>query len=295
MTLVFIYLYLMSYWHFFSILDNVKLKDLSAKHYELWRKEINKFDISTAHKNDIQKFIKIVLNRGSKMYDNEIKKEMDFYTLEEFKSFISNEDNLKFKCLYETLYYCGLRKGEIRALDWNDIDFNNNTLTIRKGLSDNVNGKKYIISSPKTLKSNRTLPLSKKFIDDLKALKESVMQYTNFREDWFVFGNELPLGDDAIRRRKNNNCKLAGVKQIRLHDFRHSCASLLISTGADIKIVAEFLGHTKIDETLNTYVHMFKSKLNNIVNIIDSLDEEPQNKIIDNIIDKNNDDYEIEI
>lgn len=121
------------------------------------------------------------------------------------------------------------------------------------------------------------------------------MQYTNFREDWFVFGNELPLVDDAIRRRKNNNCKLSNVKQIRLHDFRHSCASLLISTGADIKIVAEFLGHTKIDETLNTYVHMFKSKLNNIVNIIDSLDEMPQDKIIENIIDKDNDDYELEM
>ena len=137
------------------------------------------------------------------------------------------------------------------------------------------------------------MPLSKKFIDDLKALKESVMKYTNFKEDWFVFGNELPLGDDAIRRRKNNNCKLANVKQIRLHDFRHSCASLLISKGADIKMVAEFLGHTKIDETLNTYAHMFTNKLKSIVNIIDSLDEEPQNNLIDNIIDK--DDYEIEI
>ena len=81
------------------------------------------------------------------------------------------------------------------------------------GLSDNVNGKRYIITSPKTLKSNRILPLSKKFIDDLKALKESVMQYTNFREDWFVFGNQLPLGDDAIRRRKNKILELQKVAQ----------------------------------------------------------------------------------
>ena len=148
---------------------------------------------------------------------NERKKEMDFWTHEEFKKFISVEDDLMYRTFFKVVYYCGLRKGEARALDWNDIDFNNNTLTIRKGLSDNVNGKRYIITSPKTLKSNRILPLSKKFIDDLKALKESVMKYTNFKEDWFVFGNELPLGDDAIRRRKNNNCKLANVKQIRLN------------------------------------------------------------------------------
>lgn len=295
---------------FFKDLDNVKLKDFNIEHFEKWKKQINSYGYTTNHKNHLFKFFKELLNFATKWYnfnftatynkmtnftDPNEKKEMNFWTYEEFKKFIAVEDDLMYRTFFKVLYYCGLRKGEIRVLDWNDIDFNNNTLTIRKGLSDNVNGKKYIISSPKTLKSNRTLSLSKKFIDDLKELKKSVMQYTNFREDWFVFGNELPLGDDAIRRRKNNNCKLANVKQIRLHDFRHSCASLLISTGADIKIVAEFLGHTKIDETLNTYVHMFKSKLNNIVNIIDSLDEMPQDKIIENIIDKDNDDYELEM
>lgn len=295
---------------FFKDLDNVKLKDFNIEHFEKWKKQINSYGYTTNHKNHLFKFFKELLNFATKWYnfnftatynkmtnftDPNERKKMNFWTYEEFKKFIAVEDDLMYRTFFKVLYYCGLRKGEIRALDWNDIDFNNNTLTIRKGLSDNVNGKKYIISSPKTLKSNRTLLLSKKFIDDLKELKKSVMQYTNFREDWFVFGNELPLVDDAIRRRKNNNCKLSNVKQIRLHDFRHSCASLLISTGADIKIVAEFLGHTKIDETLNTYVHMFKSKLNNIVNIIDSLDEMPQDKIIENIIDKDNDDYELEM
>lgn len=296
---------------YMQYLDNVKVKDFNLQHYEMWRKKILECKLSTRTRNYIYKFLKTIMNFGTKWYGlnfnhiypkmnnftdpNERKKEMDFWTHEEFKKFISVENDLMYRTFFKVVYYCGLRKGEARALDWNDIDFNNNTLTIRKGLSDNVNGKRYIITSPKTLKSNRILPLSKKFIDDLKALKESVMKYTNFKEEWFVFGNELPLGDDAIRRRKNNNCKLANVKQIRLHDFRHSCASLLISKGADIKMVAEFLGHTKIDETLNTYAHMFTNKLKSIVNIIDNLDEEPKNNVIDNTIDKDNDDYEIEI
>ena len=59
----------------------------------------------------------------------------------------------------------------------------------------------------------------------------------------------------AIRVRKNDDCKKAGVKQIRIHDFRHSCASLLISKGANITLVSKYLGHAKIDETLNTYSH----------------------------------------
>lgn len=65
--------------------------------------------------------------------------------------------------------------------------------------------------------------------------------------------------------------KKQGIKQIRIHDFRHSCASLLINNGANITIVAKYLGHTKIDETLNTYSHMYKNKLNDIVNTINNL------------------------
>ena len=65
--------------------------------------------------------------------------------------------------------------------------------------------------------------------------------------------------------------KEAGLKQIRLHDFRHSCASLLINNGANIMIVAKYLGHTKIDETLNTYSHLFKSKMEDIVELMNQL------------------------
>lgn len=78
---------------------------------------------------------------------------------------------MTFKTFFKALYYCGLRKGEARALDWKNINFINNTLTVRKGLSDNVNGIKYIISSPKTLNSSRTLPLSKELVNNLKKLK----------------------------------------------------------------------------------------------------------------------------
>lgn len=59
------------------------------------------------------------------------------------------------------------------------------------------------------------------------------------------------------------------VKDIRVHDFRHSCASLLIDSGANITLVAKYLGHSKIDETLNTYSHMYQSRLENIVQIIE--------------------------
>lgn len=82
----------------------------------------------------------------------------------------------------------------------------------------------------------------------------------------------LPICSNTLTEHKNQNCKLAGVKQIRIHDFRHSCASLLINKGANIQVVAKYLGHTKIEETLKTYAHLFLSSLDEIVDVIDSLD-----------------------
>ena len=198
---------------------------------------------------------------------------MDFYTLEEFKKFISNEDNIKFKCLYETLYYCGLRKGEARALTWNDINFDTKELRINKNVVqiEGEDSNKYMITTPKTKSSVRTLPIPETLLNDLKMLLESEKLVYGFKKNWFVFGNDNPITNWQVRSRKNELCKLAELKQIRIHDFRHSCASLLINNGANITIVAKYLGHTKIDETLNTYSHMFKSKLNDIVNTINNL------------------------
>ena len=70
----------------------------------------------------------------------------------------------------------------------------------------------------------------------------------------------------------NKYTQLAGVKQIRIHDFRHSCASVLINNGASIMVVAKFLCHAKIDETLNTYSYLFKNKMDEIVQTMNNLE-----------------------
>ena len=102
-------------------------------------------------------------------------------------------------------------------------------------------------------------------------LLERDKRFYEFNYKWFVFDRDIPITNYKVRYRKNMLCKMAGLKQIRIHDFRHSCASLLINNGANITIVAKYLGHTKIDETLNTYSHMFKNKLNDIVSTINKL------------------------
>ena len=82
-----------------------------------------------------------------------------------------------------------------------------------------------------------------------------------------------PIADSTIYDRRTKLAETAYLKSIRLHDFRHSCASLLINNGANVTLVAKFLGHTKIEETLNTDSHMFSTALDNVVSIIDSLED----------------------
>lgn len=269
---------------YLELFDKIKLRELNINHFELWKKEINKLPLVTSYKNDLFKFVKAILNFGTRWYDfnfapvynkmtnftnpNELKKEMEFFTIDEFQKFISVEDDIVFKPLFETLYYMGLRKGELRGLQWKDIDFYNKMMKIHKQIPSIYSMNNYRLSPLKTQNSNRDLPINDLLINDLKKLYNCQKEYKNFSQEWFVFGNETPIPKDAIRTRKNKNCKLAGVKQIRVHDFRHSCASFLINYGASITLVAKYLGHTKIDETLNTYSHMYQNKLEDIVKLI---------------------------
>ena len=95
-----------------------------------------------------------------------------------------------------------------------------------------------------------------------------------FNDSYFVIGDIAPQISSTITARKNRNCEIAGVKQIRIHDFRHSCAFLLIYKGANIITVSKFLGHTKIEETLNTYTHLYKNALTDITALIDDMNNE---------------------
>lgn len=290
---------------FLEYLDNIKLEDFNINHFEAWKKIINSKNIATSYKNDILKFLKAILNFGTRYYNfnfnsvynkmtnfknpNEMAKKMDYYTYEEFKQFISYETDLKYICLFETLYYCGLRNGEMRGLTWDDIDFYNKTITIDKQVPTRFTSKNWKFYTPKTESSNRTIPMSNCLCEHLKELYNKVSQSSNYKSSWFVFGEaDIPIVADNPSDRQRKICKKAKIKKIRIHDFRHSCASLLINNGANITIVAKYLGHTKIEETLNTYTHMYKSALNSVVDLINKMDEmqsSNSNEVINTITD----------
>lgn len=273
------------YKHLSSIKDK-KINDLDLHYYNMFLNELDKNNLSVNYKNKILGLLKQIIKFSSK-YNNTsdkllkyienykdigtIKKEMDFFTYDEYKQFEAAIDNINWKAFFQVLYYMGFRRGETQSLNWNDIDFENNKIKITKTLTTKIVGEKYTITSPKTKSSNRTLPMPKVVYNSLKEIKNNAMKDTNFSNDWFVFGSTLPFPETTIAKKKNDYCKLANVKQIRIHDFRHSCASLLINHGANIALVSKYLGHSNISITLNTYTHLYQSELESMTEILNKL------------------------
>lgn len=278
---------------YMGLLDNVELVNLNWDLYQKWRAQMNKTNLCDRYKTDIQKFIKQVINFAEKQWDfnlrkfynklepfktpGALKKEMDFYEPEEFFKFISAVDDLRYKCFFELLYYCGLRRSEARGLQWKHIDFNNKTLTVSQQVLNPSNSNastEWYISSTKTEASNRTIPISTTLLNDLAELKKTNERLSKFKQTWFVLGDDVPMATGRMYFYRDKYAKKAGIRRIRLHDFRHSCASALISGAAPITAVSNFLGHSETTETLETYTHMFKKDLANVPKFFDTLEKD---------------------
>lgn len=278
---------------YMGLLDNVELVNLDWDLYQKWRAQINKTNLCDRYKTDIQKFIKQVINFAEKQWDfnlrkfynklepfktpGALKKEMDFYEPEEFFKFISVVDDLRYKCFFELLYYCGLRRSEARGLQWKHIDFKNKLLTVSQQVLNPSNSNastEWYISSTKTEASNRTIPIATTLLNDLAELKKTNEKFSKFKQTWFVLGDDVPMATGRMYFYRDKYAEKAGVRRIRLHDFRHSCASALISGSAPITAVSNFLGHSETTETLETYTHMFKKDLANVPKFFDTLEKD---------------------
>lgn len=209
---------------------------------------------------------------------DELEKEMQFWTFDEFNLFIKHTDNLMWKAYFSTLYFTGMRKGESQALKWTDIDLKAKTIKISKTLTTKLSkeeisrGLKYKITTPKTKTSNRVIRIPDVLVDILQRHYDDQKDIDGFNEDCFVFGTTRFAPDTSIRRNymkylnMTNKLEKTHIKPIRIHDFRHSHASDLINRGANIKLVSMHLGHKDVSETLNTYTHLFPSAEEELIN-----------------------------
>lgn len=182
---------------------------------------------------------------------NEKKKEMLYWTEDEFALFITEVDDLLYKALFSFLYFTGCRKGEALALHWSDLE--NNIIRFNKTLSVKTLDKAYKETTPKTENSYRTVIIP----DGLVALLNQLKQNTTGN---YIFGGVKHLPFQTVTNRFIGYTKKAKVKQIRIHDLRHSHASFLINHGdnqlSTLYIIAQRLGDTP-EMVLKTYGHLF--------------------------------------
>lgn len=182
--------------------------------------------------------------------------EMSFWTKEEFSQFIETVmDKHPSYMGFKTLFWTGLRIGELLALTVGDVDLDAKTLTVSK--SYQRLGSKDVITPPKTPKSNRVISIPDFLVEDFRDYincmykpkkKDRLFQVTKH-----YFEAEMKRG-----------VALSGVKKIRLHDCRHSHCALLFEMGIPPLEVAERLGHERVETTLNTYAHLYPNKQKHI-------------------------------
>ena len=181
--------------------------------------------------------------------------------------------------------FYGLRREEIIGLKWTAIDFENNTLTIQHTVTEcNLDGKRIEVASDtaKTDSSLRTMPLVTNFREMLLAKKEKQEHYRklcgrSYCKEYldYIFVNEMGERwkprylSDGFKRILEQN----GLRRIRFHDLRHTCASLLLANNVPMKKIQEWLGHSDFSTTANIYAHLdFQSKISSAEAMLTGLD-----------------------
>ncbi len=204
-------------------------------------------------------------------YVNTIKtesRERVVFTLEESQTFLEKLEQAepRYKAMFTLALYSGMRHGELLGLKWSDIDFSNRIVTINR-IALYTTEKGHFFGTPKTKSSQRSLKLPSAVIDMLLDYKkvQSCHRLTmgdKWQNNNLVFPNDYGgiMHQSISRRWLQTFCKDNGLPIVNVHGLRHANASLLISSGADVKTVSSTLGHSQTSTTLDIYAHSFATK-----------------------------------
>ena len=266
---------------------NLKMNEITSGDVRKWQNEMVAFRYengkcySQTYKKTMHNILSAIFNHACRFYNlksnparqagnmgREEKKEMLFWTTEEYKKFSEAviDKPVSFYA-FEMLYWTGMRLGELLALTYEDIDLEKRIISISKSYQ-RLDGKD-VITPPKTPKSNRKITIPPFLAEELKEYCSHLYGIMS-NERMFRFTKSY-MEHEIVR-----GIKETGVKRIRIHDLRHSHASLLVELGFQPLAIAERLGHEKIETTLNTYSHLYPNKQAELADRLELENEEDE-------------------
>lgn len=243
---------------------DMKICDIQAMHIRRWQNEMLGRSYSQMYLKRMATLMSNIFNYACQYYGLQTNpcrtagsigkwksKGIGFWTIDEFTSFISSVPQSETYIAFQVLYWTGMRIGEMLALTPADVDFEEKTISITKSLQRIK--RKDVITPPKTPKSERVI-----FIHDELAylLRNHLHEIPHLKPDARIF----PFTTSRLYGAMKSGCELSGVKKIKLHDLRHSHASLLIELNFAPLLIAERLGHENVSTTLNIYSHLYPDK-----------------------------------
>lgn len=273
--------------HILPFFENANVDSISLKDYKDWQKIIYSKELSDKSNASLHISMVSILNYAVKNYGvsknvahdvgpfkkRGIEKEIVIWNHKEFLAFMKSITDIRDALLFRFIYSTGLRFGEAAGIMWNN--YNGESVFVNKTIPKELRNKERVILPPKTPSSNRIVTLDSKLIKALNNYKEYLKQtYTDFSDDWYIFGFVSPCSHTTISRRKDNYCKMAGVKKLTLHQFRHTHVSYLVKAGVPITEISKRLGHKNPQITLQIYAKMIEGDDDLAVNAMEKLFED---------------------
>lgn len=258
------------------------VKDITPKEVLDWQNGLRRKKYSTNYIQKIHTILSSIFIHGIKFFDvpknpcqvvgnikHKEKKEMLFWTVDEFRQFLKVVDDFQDQVLFNALFWTGMRKGELLALKWEDLDLQAGIIHITKTLSnDGRNG--WELTSPKTKTSKRDVMMTSALKQMLTDLFQRNSHTVAFNKDYFIFGSYKPMSFTTMDRIYKKYTDISSVKRIRIHDFRHSFASALIELGVDIMLLAQMLGHSSREQIFETYGHLYPDKQSQAIALLEN-------------------------
>lgn len=275
-------------------LGDVRIDKLNVQQLQRWKNAIGERDIKITTKQNYYKELRSLLlyavrreyiprnpldlvgNFRSTEFEKPEEK-LRYYTAAEYLRFAAAaKDSAQtftdwaYYVFFSVAFYTGMRKGEINVLRWSDID--GNIIHVRRSVTQKLKGRgKYVETLPKTRASYRDLQIPQPLAEILADHRKRQENDSRFTEDYYVCGGTRCLPDSSIEKRNQKYAAAAGLPHIRIHDFRHTHATLLANEGINIQEVARRLGHDDVQVTWGIYAHLYPREEERAVAILDQI------------------------